>query len=42
VLGAENVFDQDEDATVVLLTDTPSDEQESRVRDAVACARRVP
>lgn len=36
VLVAEDVFDQDEEATVVLLTDAPSDEQEGRARDAVA------
>ncbi|HEX5565647.1 MAG TPA: (4Fe-4S)-binding protein [Streptomyces sp.] len=36
VLVAEDMFDQDEDAIVVLLTDTPSAEQEGRAREAVA------
>lgn len=36
VLVAEDVFDQDDGVTVVLLTDTPSAEQEGRVRTAVA------
>jgi ferredoxin len=36
VLLADEVFDQDDEATVVLLLDTPSTAQESRVRDAVA------
>jgi ferredoxin len=36
VLAAEDVFDQDDDATVVVLTETPSAEQEGRVKDAVA------
>ena len=36
VLAAEDVFDQDDDATVVVLVDEPSADQESRVRDAVA------
>jgi ferredoxin len=36
VLAAGDVFGQDEEALVVLLTDTPSAGQEERVRDAVA------
>ena len=36
VLAAEDVFDQDDDATVVLLTETPSPDQEGRARNAVA------
>lgn len=36
VLAAEDVFDQDDEATVVVLTDHPSADQEGRVKDAVA------
>jgi ferredoxin len=36
VLIAADLFDQDEDATVVLLTDTPSPAQEEPAREAVA------
>jgi ferredoxin len=39
---ALDVFGQDDQATVVLLTDTPSPAQEGRVRDAVAqCPSRA-
>jgi ferredoxin len=36
VLIAADLFDQDEDATVVLLTDTPSAAQEEPAREAAA------
>jgi ferredoxin len=36
VLAAEDVFDQDDDATVVVLTEFPSAEQEGRAKDGVA------
>ena len=36
VLAAEDVFDQDDDATVVVLTEFPSAEQEARAKDGVA------
>ncbi|KUG56704.1 ferredoxin [Kocuria rosea subsp. polaris] len=36
VLAAADIFDQDEDALVVLLTDTPSADQEEAAREAVA------
>ncbi|MEX5256839.1 ferredoxin [Kocuria arenosa] len=35
VLVAADLFDQDEDAVVVLLTDTPSAAQEDAAREAV-------
>jgi ferredoxin len=42
VLVADDVFDQDDGATVVLLTDTPTPAQEERVRQAVAqCPSRA-
>lgn len=36
VLVAADLFDQDDDAVVVLLTDTPSPAQEDPAREAVA------
>ena len=36
VLAAEDVFDQDDDATVVVLDDHPTGERADRARDAVA------
>jgi ferredoxin len=36
VLAAEDVFDQDDDAIVVVLRERPSADQESEVRNAVA------
>ncbi len=36
VLVAGDLFDQDDDATVVLLTDTPTAAQEDAAREAVA------
>jgi ferredoxin len=36
VLAAEDVFDQDDDAVVVVLTEHPSPDQEPAVRNAVA------
>jgi ferredoxin len=36
VLAAEDVFDQDDDAIVVVLRDHPSADQEPEVRNAVA------
>jgi len=36
VLAAEDVFDQDDDATVVVLQEQPTSDQEPEVRNAVA------
>lgn len=36
VLAAEDVFDQDDDATVVVLDDHPEGDRAARARDAVA------
>ncbi|CAA9297463.1 MAG: Ferredoxin [uncultured Actinomycetospora sp.] len=36
VLAAEDVFDQDDEALVVVLSDQPSDDQTTEVRNAVA------
>jgi ferredoxin len=36
VLAAEDVFDQDDDAIVVVLQEQPSADQETEVRNAVA------
>jgi len=36
VLAAEDVFDQDDDAVVVVLEDHPSSDRASEVRNAVA------
>jgi ferredoxin len=36
VLAAEDVFDQDDDAIVVVLREHPSADQEAEVRNAVA------
>ena len=36
VLAADDVFDQDDDATVVVLVDEPTPEQQPAVRTAVA------
>jgi ferredoxin len=36
VLAAEDVFDQDDEALVVVLEDQPSDDQAAAVRNAVA------
>lgn len=36
VLAAEDVFDQDDDALVVVLQEHPAPEQEAEVRNAVA------
>jgi ferredoxin len=42
VLTAEDVFDQDDSAIVVLLTETPTPAQDGRVRDAIArCPSRA-